>query len=66
MTQLINVKEAARLLALSPWTIRAYVRDGLIRPVRIGRRVLFEEAELCRFVNEAKAKSKHETAMSAC
>jgi excisionase family DNA binding protein len=56
MTQLLNVADAARLLALSPWTIRAYVRDGKLLPLRIGRRVLFEETELQRFVAQARTK----------
>jgi excisionase family DNA binding protein len=55
MTALLDLKEAGRLLSISPWTVRAYVRAGKLNPVRIGRRVLLEEAELQRFVEESKA-----------
>jgi len=54
MKPLHDVNDSARLLAISPWTVRLYVREGKLHPVRIGRRVLIEEAELERFVSEAK------------
>jgi excisionase family DNA binding protein len=52
MNSLLDVKEAARAWAVSPWTIRAYIRDGKLRAVRIGRLVRLEAAELERFVKE--------------
>jgi len=51
---LVDVKEAARAWAVSPWTIRAYIREGKLRAVRIGRLVRVETSELERFVNEQK------------
>ena len=62
--QLYDVQVAAKLLSISPWTVRAAIRRGRLRPVRIGRRVLLEESELERFVAEAKRTSDtndHET-----
>ena len=47
---LIGIQEAAAAIGLSPWTVRAYVRQGRIRGVRIGRRVLIEPRELERLV----------------
>ena len=55
MKQLFDINAAAQLLSISPWTVRSYIRTGSIRPLRIGRRVLFQEEELERFVSEAKA-----------
>lgn len=49
-----NVSEAAAALALSPWTIRLYVRQGKLRPVRVGRRVLLEPDECQRFLKVCK------------
>jgi excisionase family DNA binding protein len=54
MEPLQSIEEAARKLCLSPWTVRAYVRQGKIRPVRIGRRVLLEESELQRIVENGR------------
>jgi excisionase family DNA binding protein len=55
MKALKSVEETAELLGLSVWTVRAYIRDAKLRPVRIGRRVLLEESELERFVAFSKA-----------
>lgn len=54
MESLKSVEEAAELLALSPWTVRLYIRQGKIRPVRIGRRVLIEPQEIRRIVEEGR------------
>jgi excisionase family DNA binding protein len=53
MTALKSIDEAAGLLGISPWTVRAWIRDGRLRPVRLGRRVLLSESELERLVNES-------------
>jgi len=58
MNQLLDVQATARLLSLSTWTIRAYLRSGKLSPVRIGRRVLLEEAEVQRFIDQAKKDTK--------
>jgi excisionase family DNA binding protein len=55
MEQLLDVRSAANLLAVSPWTIRLYVKQGKLRPIRIGRLVRLEQAELARFVASGKA-----------
>ena len=57
MNMLLDVKAAAHLLGISPWTLRAFLRKGQIVPVRLGRRCLIEEAELERFIAECKQNS---------
>jgi hypothetical protein len=55
MNQLLSIEDAVRVvLAISPWTIRSFCRSRKLRPLHIGRRVLLEEAEICRFLYEAK------------
>ena len=54
MKALKSVEEAAGLLGISKWTIRAYIKVGTLKPVRIGRRVLLAEDELERFVGVNK------------
>ena len=61
MTALLSVARAADCLGISSWTVRAYIRNGKLIPVRLGRRVLLEEAELERFIAEAKSVSDSET-----
>ena len=48
----VDVLETARLLSLSKHTVRAYIRRGLIRAVRVGRRVLVPVSECERIVRE--------------
>ena len=54
MERLYDVKQAAEMLAVSPWTIRAYVRTGKLRPIRMGRLVRLQAEELEKFVALAK------------
>jgi len=51
---LVDVKEAARLVSLSPWTIRKYISQGKLKIIRIGRRVLIEPAELERLIERGR------------
>ena len=50
MQSLKSVDEAAGLLGISPWTVRSYIRDGKLKPVRLGRRVLLTEDALERLI----------------
>ena len=52
MESLKSVEKAAEFLSISPFTVRAYLRDGKLKPTRIGRRVLLRQEELERFVME--------------
>jgi excisionase family DNA binding protein len=47
----IGLAEASETLGISHWTLRRYIREGKIRAVRIGRRVLVEPVELGKLVN---------------
>lgn len=53
---LIPIEEASRLLGRSHWSLRQDVRKGRIQCVRLGRRLLFEGAELRRVIREGRAK----------
>jgi len=48
--QLLTLVAVAKALCVSPHTIRAWVRQGRLRPVRICRRLLFHPDEITRFV----------------
>ena len=43
---MVNIREAGELLSISPHTIRAHIKRGLIPHVRIGRRLLIPMKEL--------------------
>lgn len=54
----VGIDEAAQLVGLSKYTIRAYERKGLIKATRIGKRVLIPAAELERIVMEGVQPAK--------
>lgn len=50
----MGLKEAALAVGLSHWTLRTFIREGKLRCVRLGRRVLIEPSELQRLVEEGR------------
>ena len=50
----LGILEAAESLGLSHWTIRLYIRQGRLKAVKIGRRVLIEPAELQRLIETGR------------
>jgi hypothetical protein len=52
--KLLNLIEVAEAMSLSPHTIRAFVRKGRLRPIRLCRRLLFHPDEISRFLSESK------------
>lgn len=50
----VGIKEAARLLGVSKYTIRAYERCGKIKGVRFGTRVLIPMDEVKRIASGEK------------
>lgn len=54
VSQLLTLMDLATLLRLSPHTIRAMVRRGQLRPIRICRRLLFDPESVKRLLEDAK------------
>jgi excisionase family DNA binding protein len=52
--QLLTLLAVAKALCVSPYTVRAWVKKGRLRPTRLCRRLLFHPDEIARFVAEAK------------
>lgn len=50
----LGLKEAAAAVGLSPWTLRHWIKQGRLRAVRLGRRVLLEPSELQRLIEEGR------------
>ena len=61
MDVLFNIKEAASKLKVSPLTLRGWIYEGKLAPVKLGRRVLLSEKELERFIEEGMRKGKSKT-----
>jgi excisionase family DNA binding protein len=54
MQTLLNNQQAAELLNISPHSLRGYVSRGMIPYVKIGRRTLFDPADLQEYVESRK------------
>ncbi|MBI3475215.1 MAG: helix-turn-helix domain-containing protein [Acidobacteria bacterium] len=52
--RLLNLIAVAEVCCVSPHTVRKWVREGKLTPLRICRRLLFHPDELVRFLGEAK------------
>jgi len=50
----IGIRDAAARLGISHWVLRKYIREGRLRAVRIGRRVLLEPGELQRLIDRGR------------
>ena len=60
--KLLPLDAVAVLLAVSSHTVRAWVRQGKLRPLRICRRLLFEPCEIARFLSDARAVPNRQSA----
>jgi DNA-binding transcriptional MerR regulator len=54
LPKLYTLPEVAAALGLSPHTIRAFVRQGKLSPLRICRRLLFDPEELAKMIRDAR------------
>jgi DNA-binding transcriptional MerR regulator len=52
--QLLPLLEVARALCVSPHTVRAWVRKGKLKPVRLCRRLLFHPDDIARMLADAR------------
>jgi excisionase family DNA binding protein len=52
--QLLTLLEVAKALSVSPHTVRSWVRQGKLKPVRLCRRLLFHPDDIARLVAGAR------------
>ena len=50
--QLLTLLAVSKALCVSPHTVRSWVKKGKLCPTRICRRLLFDPAEILRFLSE--------------
>ena len=51
---LLSVPQTLRVLGISQRTLYRLIRDGELRPIRIGDRVLFDPADLRDFIDSCR------------
>jgi len=50
LDKLLDVYQAAEVMRVSVYTIRAWIRQGKLRAVKLGRLVRIEPKEISRFI----------------
>jgi len=56
-----SINDAAAYLRVSPWTVRAMLRDGKIRKSRVGaRRVVIRESALMEVITDCEPQVSRE------
>lgn len=55
---LLNLRQVAECFHVSPHTVRKWVKQGRLQPIRLCRRLLFGAVELNRFVSAATNSDK--------
>ena len=51
---LVSIEEVSRITGRSHWTIRRDVLAGRIKCIRLGRRMMFEQSEIRRLIDDAR------------
>lgn len=52
LSTLLSPKEFANRLSISRWTVYAWIQEGRIEAIKLGRLVRISEAELERIIEE--------------
>lgn len=58
METLYTVNECLKLLRISRPTLYRFIKDGKIKPLKMGRKTLFKETELNRFIADLNGHDK--------
>lgn len=56
----VSLLEAAPLLGVSPYTVRAWIREKRIPFYRCGRRIVFSRRDLEEFLSQCRVPSTRE------
>jgi excisionase family DNA binding protein len=58
MTELLNLKEAAKRMRVSIYTLRSWSYQRKLPVVKLGRRTLFREEDIEKFINKGLIEAK--------
>ena len=53
-TLFINTEEVAKQLWMTPYTVRKYIRKGILQAVRIGKHYLIRQEDVNRLLEEMR------------
>jgi excisionase family DNA binding protein len=55
---LMGIAEGAMRLGISKFTLRSWIRQGIIPHIRLGRRVLLDPRDLDRFIQASRVEAR--------
>ena len=56
--RMLNTKQAAEHLNVTSYTVRTYIKKGILNAVRIGKAYLIPEQELARLLKKQKTEKQ--------
>ena len=54
MTKLLSVDDVAKILGVSPYTVRRWSGERRLRKIKLGSRTLFDPADIKQLIKDAK------------
>ncbi len=63
--QLYRLEAAASALGISHWTVRSWVRQGLVKTIRLGKLKMVPKGEIDRIAKEGIAKEDRGTPVAS-
>lgn len=57
--RLLSIKDAAAILAISPWTVRVWITQGKMASAKLGARRLIPESEINKLLAESITPARH-------
>ncbi|WP_050899193.1 helix-turn-helix domain-containing protein [Marinitoga piezophila] len=58
--EFLTKKEVAKLLKVSEVTIYRWSKQGILKPIKIGKKVLFKRADIEKLLNESYKSTESE------
>jgi len=55
---LLDVKEAAKTCNVSPYTVRSWIRKGILQATKLGRLVRIEQSEIQRLIAAGRGRNE--------
>ncbi len=56
MLEVITTEEAAKRLYVTPYTVRKYIRRGLLKAIKLGKHYLIEPEEVTAMLKRLRGK----------
>lgn len=52
LNEIISTEEASKILYVTPYTVREYIKRGLLKATKIGKRYLIRKSEVFKLLED--------------